>query len=265
MNGLCRSALLVGVALAVACGDNAFEPSGGTEEFDWSGVIAPGLTLEIKGISGDIKAAATNSNEADVHAIKSGSRNDPADVTIEVVQHAGGITICAVYPDVPGQEPNVCRPGDDGHLSVRDNDVEVTFEVMVPEGVTLQGSNVSGNIDAIGMRSDVFAVTVSGNIDIVTTGIAEAAAVSGFVDVIIGVADPGQDLEFAAVSGSVTVQIPSNTNAFVRASTVSGSVTTEFPLGGTSRNRSGDVGQGGPQISLSAVSGNVRLRSGPAA
>lgn len=263
MNGLCRSAALVGLTLTIGCGDNAFEASGGRDEFDWSGEIARGLTLEIKGISGDIVAFPASGSEADVHAIKRGAGNDPAEVTIDVVQHAGGVTICAVYPDVPGQQPNVCLPGDDGYLSVSDNDVEVTFEVAVPEGVILQAKNVSGNIEAIGMRSDVLAATVSGNIDITTTGIAEAVAVSGFVDVVIGEADPAQDLHFAAVSGSVTVQVPSNTNAFVTASTVTGTVSTDFPLGGTARNRSGDIGEGGPLISLSAVSGNVRLRSGP--
>jgi hypothetical protein len=43
-------------------------------------------------------------------ATKHGRRSDPAEVEIEVVEHAGGVTICAVYPS-PGSRPNECRQG----------------------------------------------------------------------------------------------------------------------------------------------------------
>ncbi len=53
---------------------------------------------------------------------------------IEVVTHAGGVTICAVYPEVPGELPNVCVPGSNSRMNTRDNDVEVTSWVVVPAG-----------------------------------------------------------------------------------------------------------------------------------
>jgi hypothetical protein len=62
----------------------------------------------------------------------------------------------------------------------------------------------------------------------------------------------------------VTVEVPSNTDAHAILTTVSGIVSSEFPLAGTAHNRSGDLGNGGPRLSLTAVSGSVHLRSGPA-
>jgi len=123
---------------------------------------------------------------------------------------------------------------------------------------------VSGTVAAVGMRSDVSATTVSGSINISTTGSAEAAAVSGSIDAVLGDPHFDRDLDFTTVSGSVVVEVPSNTDAHAVLTTVSGFVSSDFPLGGTARSRSGDIGAGGPRLALTTVSGSVHLRKGPA-
>jgi hypothetical protein len=61
----------------------------------------------------------------------------------------------------------------------------------------------------------------------------------------------------------VTVRVPAATNADARLSTVSGSVTSDFPIVETSPGIwEATLGAGGNLVSLSAVSGNVTLRSG---
>ena len=62
----------------------------------------------------------------------------------------------------------------------------------------------------------------------------------------------------------MTVAVPSNTNAHAVLTTVSGVVSMDFALGGTARARAGDIGLGGNDLRLTTVSGNVRLRKGPA-
>ena len=66
-----------------------------------------------------------------------GPQERPAEVKIEVVEHAGGVTICAVYPS--SGAPNECKPGKGGRMNVRDNDVNVEFKVSVPAGVRFVG------------------------------------------------------------------------------------------------------------------------------
>ena len=72
------------------------------QDFHWSGSIAQGQSIEIKGVNGDIVAEASGSNEVEVTAEKHARRDDPASVQIQVVPHAGGVTICAVYPSRDG-------------------------------------------------------------------------------------------------------------------------------------------------------------------
>ena len=90
-----------------ACGDDD-DPTGpgpGDNDFEWTGQVAEGLAIEIKGVSGSIDASWTSGGDVEVYALKEGTDDDPSTVTIEVLQHAGGVTICAMYPDAAGQPP----------------------------------------------------------------------------------------------------------------------------------------------------------------
>jgi hypothetical protein len=258
--------LLIAVA-ALFAGCDETDPTGPdrtAEAFDWQGAIAQGDRIEIKTINGDVRASFTSGDEVVVHATRTARESDPASVTIEVVPHAGGVTICAVYPDVPGREPNACRPGLDGQMSTRYNDVEVGFTLLIPAGVEFVGRTLHGDVTAEGLKSDAFASTTWGDVTVTTTGIAEASSTSGSVSASIGRADPGRDLRFSTITGDVTVRVPANINARVFAATTSGTIASDFPLEGQPRTRSGTLGSGGPNLRLTTVNGNVNLRGGPA-
>lgn len=231
-------------------------------ECEWRGQIAAGGRIEVLGINGDIAASLVEGDEVIVSWVKRGIHHDPSEVTIEVVTHDEGVTICAVYPSPPGELSNECRPGG-GRNSVRDNDVEVTFRVGVPRGVAFYGRIVTGDIEAYALESDAFVSTVTGDVSVSTSGLAIAASVTGSVFASIGLTDWDRDLTFCTVTGSVTVDIPSGTNADVYATAVTGSVYSEFPLSkdwaGVWR---GTLGSGGRKLTVAAVTGSVSLRRG---
>jgi hypothetical protein len=85
------------------------------ENWEWQGAVDRGDAIEIKGINGAIKATGTSGGQVTVSAVKKGKDDDPADVRIEVVEHTGGVTICAVYPDAGGMRTGrrraVVEPG----------------------------------------------------------------------------------------------------------------------------------------------------------
>jgi hypothetical protein len=232
-------------------------------EGQWHGDVLPGDHVEIKGIVGTIEAATAPNQEVVVTWTKRGRQYDPAGVTVEVLRHADGITICAVYPDLPGRPMNECLPGERGNMVVQGNDVAVDFTVTVPVGVDFIGRTVSGNIYADNLQSDAFSSTVSGNVNITTSELAEASTVSGSIEASIGRSDWNRGLAFTTVSGSVAVAIPENTNAEVWATTVTGNIFSDFSLpvlqDGSIR---GSLGGGGALLRLSAVAGSIILRSG---
>lgn len=235
-----------------------------TDEFHWSGRLAQGQTLEIKGINGSVRAEPSSGNEADVTAKKTGRRSDPKDVEIRVVEHSGGVTICAVYPsDNPGN-PNSCEPGEGGSSHVHDNDVRVDFTVRVPQGVRFSPKTVNGDIETSALGGDVDAKTVNGSIKIAAAGIASAKTVNGSINASLGSANWNGSLDFKTVNGGITLDLPANTNAEVKADTLNGEISSDFPLttqgSYNRRHLSGTIGGGGRDLSLKTVNGSIHLR-----
>jgi len=235
------------------------------QDWDWRGAVDRGDAIEIKGVNGGIKASGASGGQVVVSAVKKGKDDDPASVRIEVVEHSGGVTICAVYPDVEGKK-NECAPGDGGRLSTRDNDVSVSFTVQVPSGVRLVATTVNGDIEAGGLGADAAATTVNGDVKVSTTGLARATTVNGSIQASMGRADWDGTLNFNTVNGSITVNLPDGVSTDVSASTVNGSMNTDFPLTvkGRFSNKSmhGTIGTGGRGLEMATVNGSIHLKSG---
>jgi len=234
------------------------------DTWSWAKAVSAGRTIEIKGVNGAIDASFTDGGEVRVTARKHARRSDVESVTLEVVEHADGVTICAVYPAPNGRQPNECRPGEGGRNSVRNNDVNVDFTVAVPRGVRLVGRTVNGGIEATDLQSDIEAYTVNGSVELSTTGLTRAHTVNGSLDVSMGRADWQDELELQTVNGGINFAVAGELNAEVSASTVNGDIETDFPL--TVRGRfgprrlTGTVGSGGRELVLSTVNGDIAIQ-----
>jgi DUF4097 and DUF4098 domain-containing protein YvlB len=250
--------LLAGVVAAATV-------SAATEDFSWEGRVAPGQSIEIKGINGDVDARPASGDRVEVTAVKRGRRSDPASVQIKVVEHAGGVTICAMYPN-NGRRPNDCQPAEDGHLGANDNDVTVRFTVRVPAGVRFAGTTVNGDVAAEGLTGDVHATTVNGGVRLATAGRGDAETVNGSITASVGQASGDDPLTFKTVNGSIAVELPASANADLHAATVNGDIQTDFPLHGETRisrrSLSGTIGSGGRRLELETVNGSIRIRQG---
>jgi DUF4097 and DUF4098 domain-containing protein YvlB len=243
---------VVGVAAPVAA-----------QDFHWNGQLFANQTIEIKGVNGDIRAVPSDSTQAEVTAVKTARRSNPADVRIEVVPHSGGVTICAVYPDVLGREPNRCEPGSGGHNETRNNDTSVQFTVKVPAGVVFVGRAVNGDVETASLQGAVEAHSVNGAVTVDTAGYAVASSVNGSITVSMDRTDWPVAANFKTVNGSITLKMPESTGAQLRADTVNGSIVSDFPIAVTGtispRRLRGTIGSGGPELTVSTVNGSIKL------
>lgn len=248
-------ALLAGTAAMLhatpARTQSPMTPSATTpNEFHWQGQVAAGRSIEIQGVIGDVRALPAEGGRVEVSATrKQGSKGDARDVELRVMEHAGGVTICAVYPSPAGSPPNECRPGGVGRLHVEKNDVQVDFTVRVPTGVAFVGRTVEGAVRTRALEGPVTAVTVDGEIRLELGGAAEAGR-----------------LVARSVGGSITVELGREAAARVEASTVGGEVATDFPLevksGLLGKRARGAIGAGGPELRLETIGGDIRLVRG---
>jgi hypothetical protein len=235
----------------------------GGADFQWRGAVLQGNSIEIKGVNGDVTAQAATGSDVEVTAVRRGRRSNPESVRIEAVQHGEGVTICAIYPDVDGRS-NQCRPGKEGRMNVKDNDVTVTFTVKVPAGVRFVGHTVNGDVTATSLAGPVSLKTVNGSAEFSTSSYGDASTVNGSIRGVMGSAVWDGRLEFNTVNGSITLDLPGEFSSEVRATTVNGDITTDFPMTVTGRisrrSLNGTIGGGGRSMNLETVNGSVKLR-----
>lgn len=229
------------------------------ETWNWSGTVAPGRTLAVYGVNGGISAVPAQGGQVEVVAEKTGRREDPSEVKIEVTPTSDGVTICAVYPGMG----SAC----DGHgwhsHGNRDNDVRVEFQLRVPPGVKLVAETVNGDVGVHGLSGTVRARTVNGGCTLETSRSGEASTVNGSVTATLGEVPADESLRFATVNGSITLNLPAELNAELDGGTVNGGIETDFPVTVSGRwgprSLHGVVGRGGAHLKLSTVNGGIAL------
>jgi hypothetical protein len=251
-----------GAAPAYAQGQNRDELAQEMADFVWHGTVRTGQTVEIKGVNGDIIAQRAAGGEIEVRAEKRAGRSDVNAVRIEIVDHGEGVTLCAVYPSSRGRE-NTCEPGSGGRSNIRNNDVRVTFYVSVPENVAFRGSTVNGDVEVHDLASDVGAKSVNGDIEISTTGFAEASTINGSIDAAMERYNMEAGLSFSTVNGSISLDLPDDVNADLNAKWVNGRLEADLPfrlIGRASRHSAkGVLGEGGPELNLKTVNGSIHV------
>lgn len=252
------------------------------EPFVWRGNVAPGQTLEIKGVNGPVNALPAEGGQAEVRATRTGKRSNPAQVQIQLVEYGGGATLCAVYPS-SGGGANRCAPGDAGQIGARNNDVRVEWTVRVPRGVRFVARTTNGDVSTDGVAdvvqafstngnvrvagaSDAEVRTTNGNVTLAALQSASASTTNGSINATLLRPGRAEPLTFSTTNGSITLVVPDGTDARVEASTTNGRITTDFPLtvqGTVSARRiSAKLGQGGRQLTLRTTNGSIRLRRG---
>ena len=247
------------VSVAAACAPLVTATSvraWGTPAFQWEGEVPAGQLVEVIGVIGAIRADPGDGANVAVSATRHGHAPDP-DVRFDVVRHAGGVTICALYPVPAGRDLNVCRPGARGpSLNTKANDVEIDFLVRVPRGVGFAAHNLVGDVN------------------VVTTSWASATSAAG--DVTVRMAGRWPDmLRISSLSGDVRVVLPDSVRADVQATTRTGRVRSDFaglPVppqrfwsrlelrGSLGRQVAGRLGGGGPLLVLSSTAGDITIQ-----
>ena len=240
-------------------------------DFRWEKALAAGSHVSLHNISGNVDVTPSTSGKVEVVGVRRGRGRYAEDMTLEVVEHSRGITVCAMDKsrDMTCDEDGL-RSHDDRRRRYRDDDWdrgEINIVVKLPRGMRVSAGSVSGDVSITGAEGIVRGSSVSGNVELRNLRISSvrASSVSGDVDVSVDALTGDGDLHFTSVSGNVTAVLPNNLDADVSMRSVSGQLDSEFPLtlNGRMNRRSLEarIGKGGRALEVTTVSGDVRLRS----
>lgn len=165
-----------------------------TERFNETYKVPGDGALDVSHVSGDVRVATGRNGEIRVEAIKRVRHREAEEarrllglLRIEVTTVGNRIEVRTIYP----------------RTSSRNLSAEVDYTITVPVAAAVSVKTVSGDLSVNGVRGEVRAEAVSGNVDVVATpNLTLAKTVSGDVRARdIGAADA---LTLGTVSGTVT-------------------------------------------------------------
>ncbi len=213
-------------------------------DFDWSRALGKNGSLRVINVSGDIDVVRASGSKARVRGTKSG--RDAADLSIEVQESGGTVTISPKYPK-------------------RNNtDASVAFVVELPAGIDFRANVVSGSIRANDVDAPLELESVSGSVEASGSSDIQVSTVSGSASVKLPAST--RRAKVNAVNGRVQVTIPEALGLKLFAATLNGKIDSDLPLerheGMVGAKAEATRGDGGAKIDLETVNGAIEIRKG---
>ena len=267
-------------------------------DFDWNGEMAPGATLRVFSIEGDVTVREGSGRTARIRAVtRPGERG--GEIEYVTGRDGGDVRVCAVRDGATCTDEGVRNRNSWGG----GRRARADFTVELPRGVALRvgtgngevevggatagvraasgngdvrvgagaervdASSGNGAVTVDGARGPVEASTGNGRVTVSTArGPVAASSGNGNIEVRMDRLDDRGDLRFSSGNGNVTLTLPADFSAELDASSGNGRVESDFPVrvqGRVSGQRMrGTIGDGGRALRISTGNGRITLRRG---
>jgi hypothetical protein len=229
-----------------------------TERLSWSLAAdgeAPVRRLVVRNDYGDIRARFAEDRTLEAWAVV--QRLDPAPPGVGFTLERRGSTVALTVAYPPGRVRDA-DPNPPKHSYDR---LDVT--VFVPEGVALEAQTLRGMVEARGLKSDLRAATLDGEVLVATTGTLHARTESGSITATRPAATDGRLDVVESASGAITVRLPESPAVELRVET-GGEIVSNLELRprrqGAGTVLAGSVGRPGRLIVVRSESGRVEIR-----
>jgi DUF4097 and DUF4098 domain-containing protein YvlB len=257
------------------------------DEINQTYQLPTGARVEVSSIRGPVEITTGDSATAEVRIIRSArTRADLEYHKIEVEQSGNSLVVRGIQDPEQRRHQNMqvdhhvilklprridlavssvsgwIKVGDiDGQTNVSSISGSARFGDV---GGKLQVTSISGSLKLGNVGADARVTSISGSVDLgQVTGSLEVTSVSGGLNATLVSLSP-EGIHIKSISGSVEIGFKSDVNADFSAEHVSGQVSLDMPnVTRDSEEKSSSVrariGAGGTPITISSVSGNIRL------
>ena len=231
------------------------------QEFHQTYPFSPTGRVNVENLNGEVRIAVWDRNDVQVDAVKRAYKQERIDeAKIEVNAGAEAIRIRTDYPDWDQRFT-------DDERGRANNPAIVDYSITVPRKARLESIDlVNGSLEINGVEGDVKASSVNGRVIARgLLGIAKLSTVNGGLEATFADLDSARPVSLNSVNGPVTLIIPSDANATVRAGTVHGAISNDFGIqvhhgDYVGHELYGQIGQGGPTIKLGNVNGPIKIK-----
>jgi hypothetical protein len=225
--------------------------------------LRAGQELSIGNIDGTVTVTRAAGRTAEVLVTKRVIRGN-GDLVLAILEETSkGVKVCSVYLDQVDEQRTTCDHRGEGRRRREPLEVEMTYEVRVPDGVDLRVGTVDGDVIVRGIATVATLATVDGDITVTGRAPSRVATVDG--DITLDLSGPlPSTMRISTVDGDVAIAVPSTAGLSVHATTVDGDLESDFPITVKGkwgpRTMRGTVGDGATELRISTVDGSIRLR-----
>lgn len=235
------------------------------EEFHRTYPLTSTGRVSLENINGSVNISVWDRDEVRVDAVKRAYRQERLnEAQIEVNADATSIHIKTEYPD----EDNFNFYG--GSDSRRyENPAIVDYTLTVPRRARIDSVElINGALTIDGVQGDVRASSINGSVQAHRLGgdVKLSTINGGLTATFDPLSDDTRSITLNSVNGGVSIILPSNANAVVKAGTVHGGIMNEFGLPVrhgeyVGHSLAGQLGTGGgARIRLGNVNGGINIR-----
>jgi DUF4097 and DUF4098 domain-containing protein YvlB len=244
--------VILSVALVFSLSANAEV----TKEETFSFKISDSGSFSLSNVNGDVTVTGGDGNTIEVVATKkAGSQKQLDGIEIKISESADSVEI---ETDLPSSE-GWFKWGNDG--------AEVTYEVTVPSGISLDSiETVNGEVEIRGVSGDVNASTVNGEINLEDLAAdVEMDTVNGTINASFAKLEGQQKVKASTVNGRMTLNLPADADVDVNADTLNGNISAddfdlEVDKGFVGSDLNGKIGSGSASLNLDTVNGSIKIR-----
>jgi len=229
------------------------------DEFHQTYPLSATGRVSLENINGGVQIKVWDRAALQLDAIKKAYRKERLDeAKIEVTATEDNIRIKTEYPE----ENQNFNSGERRY----NNPAIVEYTLTVPRRAILESIElVNGSLDIDGVEGDVKASSINGKV--VARGLmgeTKLSTINGQLYATFTRIDESKPISLGSVNGGVTLIIPSDTNASIRAGTVHGGITNDFGLQVrhgeyVGHDLEGQIGTGGPRIKIGNVNGSIKI------
>jgi DUF4097 and DUF4098 domain-containing protein YvlB len=231
------------------------------EEFHQTYPLSPQGRVQLENINGSVRITGWDGSQMKVDAVKwayTRERLNEAQIVVEA--SPDNISISTKYPE---RDQNFT----DDRQGRLNNPATVEYVISVPRSARIDSVElINGDLQLEGLTNDVHASSINGMVTARgLTAEAKLSTINGNLDATFNQLDASKSINLASVNGGVTITLPSDASANLRASNVHGGIKNDFGLPVrkgeyVGYDLAGQLGAGATRIKLANVNGGINIR-----
>ncbi|HUR97584.1 MAG TPA: DUF4097 family beta strand repeat-containing protein [Pyrinomonadaceae bacterium] len=228
------------------------------ERFEHTYPLTKNGNVSVSNVNGSIVVEAWDREEVKLEATKiADSKESLAEVDLDIESTPSSFSVEADYK---------ATNWNDKRNENRNRKLEVEFHLFVPRTAILNEiETVNGSVTVSNFTNVTKISAVNGNVNATNLrGAANLSTVNGQVMADFDRVDAASKINLSTVNGTVSLVVPSDLNATIKADSLNGNITNDFGLPMrkgqyVGRDLYGRVGTGEAQIKLNSVNGKLSI------